>query len=291
MAKTLDEGFEAFLSKLKPLESEHDKAKNHKDSVFGCLKNNFKCTRLFETGSFGNGTSIRHHSDTDYFASIPNDELYSSSSYSLRLIKEALQETFPKTEGIKVNTPAVMIPFGYYASESMEVTPCSFRGMTETPLGNFQAYDIADGDSGWMLSSPNAHNAYVQKHHARLDNNLKPLIQLVKAWKYYNSVPINSFYLELRITKYAEGEKSIQYDIDIKNVLKFLDENELSSIQDPMGISGLIKACNSDSQRTEALSKVSTGYSRALKARNNVDKPDACFSWWDLFFNNEFPAR
>ena len=292
MAKTLEQGFDTFLSWLKPLSSEHEKAKSHKDSVKSCLENNFKCSNFFETGSFGNGTGIRHHSDTDYFGVCPTAEFWTDSSYTLRKVKEALQHTFWNTEGIEVRSPAVKIPFGNYASETLEVTPATRNGLVSTPVGEKYSYDIPNNDGAWMQSSPGAHNAYVNRENDRLGGKLKPLIQLIKAWKYYNNLPIISFYLELRITKYAESESSILYDIDVKNVLKFLHENNLPSIQDPMGISGYVKACSTDSKREDALSKLKTGYNRANKAvENRESNVDEAFYWWNLFFNNEFPSR
>ena len=292
MARTLDQGFETFLSWLVPLDSEHNKAKSHKDSVKSCLEKNFECYNFFETGSFGNGTGVRHYSDTDYFAVMHSKNLWTDSAYTLRKIKEALMETFWKTEGICVRTPSVCIPFGNYTSETLEVTPATFEGLVETPVGKKSSYNIPDYNGSWMKSSPQAHNAYVNKHDERLGNKLKPLIRLIKAWKFYNNVPISSFYLELRTTKYAEGETSIVYDIDIKNIMKFLYDNDLPSIQDPMGISGYIKACSSDAKRTDALSKLSTGYARAVKAYDakNTDV-DTAFYYWNLFFGNKFPAR
>jgi hypothetical protein len=207
-------------------------------------------------------------------------------------VKEAIQKTFWSTSGITVNTPAVNIPFGIYASETLEVTPCTFNGLVSTPLGSKGSYDIPSYDGGWMKSSPDAHNAYVKKHDERLGNKLKPLIRLLKAWKFYNNVPISSFYLELRTTKYAEGETSIIYDIDVRRVIKLLYDNDLAMIQDPMGISGYVKACNTDAKKTDALSKLSTAHSRAEKAyacrESNLDD---CFYWWNLFYNDEFPLR
>jgi hypothetical protein len=292
MAKTLDQGFETFLSWLVPLTSEHDKAKSHKDSVKSCLEKNFQCYSFFETGSFGNSTGVRHYSDTDYFAVMPTNEVSSDSTYTLRKVKEALQETFWRTEGIIVNSPAVRIPFGQYASETLEITPSTFNGLVDTPVGSKGSYDIPDYEGGWMKSSPQAHNAYVKREDERLNYKLKPLIRLIKAWKFYNNVPISSFYLELRTTKYAEGESSIVYDIDIKNVMKILYDNNLPSVQDPMGISGYVKACPTDAKRDDALSKVKTGYNRVLKAYEKRDSNlDDCFYWWDLFYNDKFPSR
>lgn len=256
------------------------------------MTNNFKCSNFFETGSFGNGTGVRHHSDTDYFSVCPSAELWTDSGYTLRKVKEALKNTFWRTEGIEVRSPAVRIPFGNYASETLEVTPATRNGLVSTPIGDKYSYDIPNSDGGWMQSSPGAHNAYVNRENDRLGGKLKPLIRLIKAWKFYNNVPINSFYLELRTTKYAEGESSTIYDIDVKRVMKIVYDNDLPSIQDPMGISGYVKACSTDAKREDALSKVKTGFTRAEKAvENRESNVDDAFYWWNLFYNNEFPSR
>lgn len=292
MSKTIEEWFATLISRLEPLKTERNKAVVHKDTVQSCLEKNFACSLLFETGSFGNGTGVRHFSDTDYFARIPADKLYQNSATSLRLIKEALQETFWSTQWIIVSSPAVKIPFGKYKSEELEVTPCCYNNIITTTLGNFNRYKIPDWQGGWMFSSPKAHNEYVAFHDKRLYGKLKPLIQLVKAWKYYNNVPIISFYLELRITKYAETENAIIYDIDVKNVLKKLLEIELASIKDPMWISWLIPCSSSLTQKLDALSKLNTAVTRAQKAVDSrINNIDDAFYWWNLLFNDYFPAR
>lgn len=292
MAKNLDEGFNTFISWLAPLVSEHDKAKTHKESIRNCMINNFKCSDFFETGSFGNGTGVRHYSDTDYFAVCPQNEVWTNSSYTLRKIKESLQATFWNTTGISVSTPAVIIPFGQYASENIEVTPCTFNGLVDTPMGKKASYDIANFNYGWKKASPDAHNAYVKRENDRLDGKLKPLIQMVKAWKFYNNVPITSFYVELRVTKYAEKENSIVYDIDIKRIIKHLYDIKLASIIDPMGISGYVSACSSEAQKNDSISKLKTGLSRAQKAIEQRENDlDESFYWWKMFFNNKFPSR
>lgn len=291
--KTLNEGFETFLSWLLPLQTEYDKGASHKISVENCLKNKFLCYRFFETGSFGSGTGVRHYSDSDFFAVIPKEQLWNDSSYTLTKIKEGIQTTFSTTTDIKVDCPAVKIPFGTYKSEDMEVTPCFFNGMTETNLGKFSAYGIADCNGGWMLSSPDAHNKYVKQQDDKLGNKLKNLIRFVKAWKYYNNVPISSFYLELRCTKWAESENSIIYDIDLNSFFKHLQKINLASIQDPMGISGYIGASKTDIQKQDALSKLNTAVTRTEKAQDakSKDDLDTAFYWWNMLFNNQFPNR
>ena len=292
MGKTIEEGFEKLLEWIVPLLTERNKAVSHRDSVRNCFRNKFNCLSFFETGSFGSKTGVRHFSDTDYFAVCPPENLLGKSSYVLQKVKKALQTTFSRTQSIKINSPAVTILFGKHRSEYLEITPCFLHKMSDTPLGKKRSYAIPALDGNWTLSSPQAHNAYVELHDKRLERKLKPLISLVKAWKFYQGVPISSFYLELRITKFFENRKTIDYETDLYGITKKLYDIQLANIQDPMKVSGTISACITGVKKESALSKLTTAYSRASKAylcRNN--NLDDCFHWWKMFFNGKFPSR
>lgn len=292
MARTLEEGFEKALEWISPLVTERNKAVSHRGSVRGCLVNNFGCGSLFETGSFGNKTGVRHFSDTDYFAVCPRENLMGKPSYVLQRVKKALQTTFSKTQKIRINSPAVAIVFGKHRSENLEITPCFYYKMSDTPFGKKKSYAIPALEGKWMLSSPQAHNAYVEQIDKKLKGKLKPLIKFVKAWKFYQNVPISSFYLELRITKFFEDRKTIYYGADLYGIIKKLHDIQLANIQDPMKVSGLISACATDIKKEDSLSKLATAYSRASKAYlcRNKDLDD-CFYWWKMFFNGKFPSR
>ncbi len=293
MPKSIEDGFQEFLRRLAPLTSEYKKSISHKKSVKRCLVKNFGCSHFFETGSFGNKTGIKHFSDTDYFAVCADFSLGKNSSTALREVKEALQYTFHKTaHKIKVNSPSVVIPFGTYASENLEITSCYYNAVIETPAGRKRSYGIPDGDGGWMLSSPGAHNAYVAYHNERLHRRLKPLITLIKAWKFFHNVSVSSFYLELRITKLLEEKKKIDYTVDLCGTMKKLYDIELADIRDPMQVSGLVTACKTERQKNSALSKLKTALSRAEKAYWVMDKnTNDCFGWWKKFYDGEFPSR
>ena len=234
MPRTIDEGFRDFLKNLTPSKFESDAAKRHRASIEQCIRSNFGLRRFWRTGSFGNGTSISGYSDVDYMASIPTKSLKQDSSISLSKLRNALATRFPNT-GVRTSCPAVMVPFGTDAKETTEVTPADYL---QTGNG-FKIYDIPDCSNGWMEASPDSHNAYVRSVDTKLSHRVKPLIRFIKAWKYYQNVPISSFYLELRVTKYASEESSIVYSIDVKSVLSLLDRIDLAQIRDPMGISGL----------------------------------------------------
>jgi len=288
MAKTVEEGFQIFHSRLTPTGVESEAAKRHRSSIEACLKDNFEIMRFFRTGSFGNGTSIRGYSDVDYFASIPTKNLKQNSDATLRVVQDALDARFPNT-GVTLRTPAVLVPFGMDATESTEVVPADF---TTKDKNGYHIYEIADGAGGWMKSSPDAHNAYVADVDGKLSNKVKPLVRFLKAWKYYRNVPISSFYSELRVAMYASGENSIVYSIDVKNILKMLWDNQLSAIQDPKGISGYIYPCSTDAKKSDALSKLETALVHAQKARDaeKAEKINDAFYWWNLIFDGHFPA-
>ena len=286
--RTVNQGFIEFHRKLTPTSGESEDAQSHRASIKDCLESNFDMTNFFRTGSFGNGTSISRYSDVDYFAVIPTDNLKANSTTTLKEVRDALAARFPKT-GVRVSCPAVVVPFGTDAKESTEVTPADF---IESNEDGYNIYDIPDCSDGWMRSSPSTHNAYVREVNEGLSYKVKPLIRFIKAWKYYRNVPISSFYLELRVTKYVEGEPSIVYDLDVKRVFSYLDRIELRDMQDPKGISGYISPCSTDTKLEDAKSKLSTALYRAQKAYDaRVEgKIKEAFEWWDLLYNYNFPS-
>lgn len=288
MPRTIEEGFDDFLVKLKAKALETEAAMRHRASIEACLIANFGLTRFVRIGSFGNGTSVSGFSDIDYLASIPTAQLTQSSTYSLSKIRNALDGRFPRT-GVRVNTPAVAVPFGTYRSESTEVVPADYIGDTN----GHKVYEIADGCGGWMRISPDSHNDYVARVDKRLGGKVKPLIRFIKAWKFYRNVPISSFYLEMRVAKYAEGESVIVYDIDVARVLKCLWDHQLAKLQDPTGFSGYVAACKTDVQREDALFKLSTAVVRTQQARKaSVErKTSDAFYWWRLLYDDAFPTH
>lgn len=287
MPRTVEEGFRDFLGRLTPSTGETAAARSHRASIEQCLKSKFGLRRFWRTGSFGNGTSIRGYSDVDYMASIPTDNLHGNSSTSLAALTAALDTRFPNT-GVHTSCPATVVPFGTDASETTEVTPADCLRTAD----NFLIYDIPDCSNGWRQASPDAHNHYVRGADQRLSNKVKPLIRFLKAWKYFQNVPISSFYLELRIAKYVSEESSIVYSVDVKRMLALLTDINLARIQDPMGVSGYVSPCRTDAQLANAKSKLSTALTRAKNAREAEDERNikGAFEWWNKLFAYQFPG-
>lgn len=284
--RTIAQGFDTFHSSIMTGSYESGKAASHKASITTRLETYYDLRQLFYSGSANNGTSISHHSDVDFFAWIPSRNLKSNSATSLREIKECLQGRFPNTN-VYVDSPGVVLDFGSSNWDRAEVIPANY---VEEKEGK-NVYEIPDGSSGWMRSSPATHNAYVRGENDRLGKKLKPLIRFLKAWKYYCNVPVSSFYLELRATKWMESESSIVYDIDLCSIFKKLHACTLASMQDPKGISGYVSACATEAKKTDALSKLATAKTRAEKARDaeSSGNTSEAFNWWDKLFAGNFP--
>lgn len=174
-------------------------------------------------------------------------------------------------------------------SEDTEVVVADYR----REESGFKVYEIADGNNSWMEVSPDAHNYYVSTVDKKHGGKVKPLIRFIKAWKYYRDVPIKSFYLEMRVAKYADAESSIVYDIDVKNILAMLRDNELAAMQDPMGVAGYIYPCKTEALKQDALPKLKTAATRAEKARESEVNKDTktAFDWWRLLYNDNFPTH
>jgi hypothetical protein len=288
MPRTVAEGFDDFLIKLRATPVETEGARSHRDSIQRCLANEYGYLKRFcRIGSFGNGTSVAGFSDIDYLAVLPGSVLTTNSAYSMSKVRDALAKRFWATE-VRIDCPAIALPFGTVAAEHTEIVIADYV----SDLGGFPTYDIPDCQGGWMRASPDAHNHYVNEQDLRLDRRVKSLIRFIKAWKYLRSVPISSFYLEMRVAKYCETEKTILYEHDVRRVFKMLWDCQLADMRDPMGITGSVPACKTAIKRADALSKLQTAFTRsdnAIVASSSGRVSDA-FDWWRLVFDYTFPT-
>src|ERR1700677_4836918 len=104
MARTVDEGFQEFLTRLVPTQAQRTAGASHRASVKGALEAHLTVNRFFETGSFSHGTGVRHHSDIDVLVSLGHDQ--PSSSYTaLTWVKDDLEKRFPLTT-VQIRRPA-----------------------------------------------------------------------------------------------------------------------------------------------------------------------------------------
>jgi hypothetical protein len=75
-------------------------------------------------------------------------------------------------------------------------------------------------------------------------------------------------------------------------VLCKLRDIELADMQDPMGVSGYIRACKTDASYDDAMSKLKRAAARAEKAREAAGdgRISDAFDWWRLLYDSQFPT-
>lgn len=284
--RTVSEAFGVFLERQTPLESQRQAAAGHRASVESSIRKAQEVYRFAETGSFSHGTGIRNYSDVDVLVSLkagrPN-----TSDTALGWVRDALRVTFPNTL-VRVSRPAVVVEFAT-KSETWEVIPGFITGRGGEGVA---VYDIPGPDSGWIDTAPFEHVKYVNSCNVATPG-AKKLARLIKAWKYLNSVPISSFYLEMRAAQYAKGHAPFVEIWDICGLLESLQSSQLAGMNDPSNASGRIEACSTDAKRLLARLQLATASTRARKALEayRADKYSDCFYYLNLLFNDKFPSQ
>jgi hypothetical protein len=234
MARTVAQGFEAFLSRLTPTSAQREAGAGHRASLTQALESRLAVARILETGSFNHGTGIRGHSDVDALVSLGADRPGSSIT-ALNWVKDALNARFPLTP-VKIRRPAVVAEFGA-GFETWEVIPGFITGRGGT---NQFVYDVPRRrpvEAG--LTPRREHLAYVNEANKNPSKgDAKALARLLKAWKYYRRVPICSFYLEMRAAQHVRRVSTNIHVWDLCEVLESLDAHQLSAMKDPMGAPG-----------------------------------------------------
>lgn len=284
MRLNVDDAFIALLTRLTPSTAELAAAYRHRSSVETALRNRLPVAKFRQIGSFDHGTGVRHHTDVDLLMSLRGER--PSTDAALTMVKRALRQSFPRTT-IRISRPAVVINFANGA-ETWEIVPAFLRSNDPAPL-----YDIP-APSGWLTSAPTAHLDYVTAINTAegKQGGAKSLARLAKAWKYYNKVPISSFYLEMRAAQHMATRRSFSPASDLRRLLGRLVKDELASMNDPRQISSRFYPTSSPRHHRAALSKLNSAATRANKAREaaRTGKTGEAFRCWDLVFGGKFPS-
>jgi hypothetical protein len=254
MEMTAQQWLDELTRYYTPSSTQFDGAKSHRAAIEARLDVYLGIHEMFEIGSLRHGTGVWLYSDADYLVSLKG--IQPSSPWTmLDRVKAQLQARFPTTT-IVVRRPAVVCKFSDGDVEVVPAYPAS------------SGYSIANPADGWMLTHPKDHNRYVTNVNNKHNGAVKKLARQVKVWKYKRNVPVSSCYLEMRTAKHMDGENSYSPLWDLYLTLKKMRDVELAAMNDPTGLGSRFGACSSESNRLDAMSKLETAVSRALKAKD-----------------------
>ncbi len=148
----------------------------------------------FLIGSWAKNTRVRPPRDIDLYFVLPTNVYYQFQNYAgnkqsalLQEVKNVLQRTYPTTI-MRGDGQVVMVGF---SSINVEVVP--------TFALNNGRYWICNTHNGgyYMETDPTTELTHISIVHSTTNNNLRPIIKMLKIWQSHCNVPIKSFHIEL----------------------------------------------------------------------------------------------
>lgn len=282
--------FARLITKIQATPAELSRAQQYLSTIKTRLNVAFKVRRSFQGGSYSRGTFIHGGSDVDLFAVIAQSDVtwggrYKSSETVLNHFRDELNYRYANTP-VGRDAQAVVVQFSQ--SPSVDIVPAVFYQMTDAR----PQYLIPDGGGGWMATSPEQHNLFIRQANERSLGKLKRVAQLVRFWRQCSSTrfALSSFHIELLLASsgICRGVKS--YAACVTEVLQMLAQRECRGLQDPLGISGLIPAVKTESQRELAFASVRYARDHAKDACIADYAGDFKEAWrqWSIVFNDNF---
>jgi predicted nucleotidyltransferase len=192
----------ALVRRIQPRDSELTAAKTHQLVVRARLLSSFDLRRYILIGSHARKTAIRTHSDLDALVVLRRNEAKWGGSIvaSETLLRRAildLKGRFPQSD-IRGDRQAAVIHFSG-GQESLDVVPALWARFSD----GRPVYNIADGDGGWLETSPEAHQRFFAAADLRCAGKLRGVAQLLRWWKYARSspLPLSSFHADILLAE------------------------------------------------------------------------------------------
>lgn len=193
---------------------------------------------------------------------------------------------------IKRNMEAAILKLKSYPW-SFDIVPCFF---TQKNILNKDYYLIPDGMGNWKKTDPRIDRSRVNEINQSHDGNILNVIRIMKYWNKRATMPSMSSYLieNMILNLYSTQiyNKASKYvDLEIPQVLQYIQNNIYLPVNDPKGIQGNINNLTND-EKNKIFNRAYSDQIRALTARSLENKGEHNLSiatWQDIFGSN-FPS-
>jgi hypothetical protein len=211
------ERFLGFISSLRPLSDEHQKAHESVALVIANLRTHFRGADFLPVfrpsaenteaaedhmlvGSLGKGTAIRHDRVVDVIYT-PSPEIRARIGSGQALTRElvsALAEQFAGVDWADQGWISVT-PGTPFTVRLLPASPCRDGGF----LIENQAKPTSRDLGAWRYINPGVEAARLAKADQQSGNKATHLILMLKAWRRTHALPIGAFALELLVTEFV----------------------------------------------------------------------------------------
>ena len=285
--------FASLLYSLAPDPAAVSKARARAHSIGSRLTESFEVVRTQIVGSHTMGTAVDGLSDLDLFVVLRRDavrwgETIVSSDTVLNNVRRALQERYPSSP---VGRDRMAISIAMDGGRSViDVVPAVFQG--PHPKAGL-CFDIPDGFGGWLTTAPDRHLAYFKEANVRSNAKLSRVVQLMKHWRFSRSqpIPLSSFHLEILLAATGLCVAPATYSQLLNKAFRVLLSRDGAGIRDPLGVSGVIEAVETDAQREillNALDHAAYNADLAVDAERDGKVTESVYRWRQVF-NSNFP--
>ncbi len=247
-----------------------------------------KIDNSLQIGSIGRKTAINGISDLDMLFEIPKEIFDKFSSYNsngqsalLQDVKNKLIERYPKTD-VSGDGQVVVVKF---KSVKVEVLPAY-------PKDDDSYYfpDSNDGGS-WKITKPRLEIAAISDLNKDKNSNLKPLCQMVRAWKNKKGLNMSGLLIDtfcynfLNSTEEYDSRSFLYYDWMVRDFFKYL--MELNDDQEYWLTPGSSQYVYKKDKFVKKAKKTYNAILDAIKKndRKNVNKK------WRKIFGSTFPSN
>lgn len=248
------QAIDRYLAERAPTDTHKIEVRRYRQRLHDIFSREYNMLAFFQSGSFQHGTAVMPYSDVDYIVRIHFEDRPSSSTTILNRMRDLLTRELTEATSVSVSRPAVTIKFPSIVAD-YEITPAYLvRGSTDED----RVVVIPASEGQWREAAPQAHNKFVAEIDRKHNGAARELARLLKAWKYQHSVPISSFYLEMRSAEYGKNNSSIWALASLRSIVTKLISTELAAMNDPTLLVSRITACSAESSRRVSMMKLRT---------------------------------
>lgn len=291
MATTVSQSFKQFKDNLEITDLQVSTVSIRQKTVREVIEAGMTVSDSFLTGSYSRSTMIAPLGEADVDILFILDPKYfyhyngqnGSQAGLLDFVKRTLRNTYTLTPDISRNGQAVTIRFSDFL---VDVVP----GFDRQGGGYLIANSISQT---WISTDPKQHVSMMTVANKAHNNDLVPLVKMLKAWNRNNNKYFRSFHLEVLALQIFERVTISDFSSGARF---FFDKGRFLITQqnlDPAGygedVGGYI---NTQAKMQEAAAKFELAYNRAIKAEDHALRgyvKDA-IDIWRIILGDYFPA-
>lgn len=285
MATTIDAAFRKLKSNLEITDLQGEAVSERQQNVREVVEGDFTVYETFLTGSYMRDTMIGplKSADVDIFVVLhPSYCKESGQRDLLSSMRKTLRKTYTLTPEISPNGQAVTITFTDF---KVDVVPGFYHRD-----GGFLIPDASLGR--WLRTDPKKHIEIWTNANKAHNNDLIPLIKMVKAWNKPRDL-LRSFHLEVLVLNVLNGVNISSFPSGVRFVLDKIRPKIRVKIPDPAGYNDDVAVYISTvAEMDRIVQRIDWAYERAVEAEKLAAAGNVRGSLqkWSLLFKDYFPA-